>query len=132
MTTLISLIASGVGISVAAESAVKTSTAAMVGCKILDKIPTCRMGQLYASLKNGQVTPSVALKRLVGFSAKNRFYRANRDLGRIFKTEFILQYLSEPELRRRIRRGLLKVEQLHALARDVFYGRRGRINAREL
>jgi hypothetical protein len=31
------------------------------------------------------------------------------------------------ELRRRIRRGLLKVEQLHALARDVFYGRRGRI-----
>jgi TnpA family transposase len=67
----------------------------------------------------------VALKRLVGFSAKNRFYRANRDFGRIFKTEFILQYLSEPELRRRIRRGLLKVEQLHALARDVFYGRRG-------
>jgi Tn3 transposase DDE domain len=67
-----------------------------------------------------------------GFSAKNRFYRANRDLGRIFKTEFILQYLSEPELRRRIRRGLLKVEQLHALARDVFYGRRGRINARKL
>ena len=91
-----------------------------------------RMGQLYASLKKGHVTASVALKRLVGFSAKNRFYRANRDLGRIFKTEFILQYLSEPELRRRIRRGLLKVEQLHALARDVFYGRPGRINAREL
>jgi TnpA family transposase len=61
----------------------------------------------------------------VGFSVKNRFYRANRDLGRIFKTEFILQYLSEPELRGRIRRGLLKVEQLHASARDVFYGRRG-------
>ena len=75
-----------------------------------------RMGQLYASLKTGHVTASVALKRLVGFSAKNRFYRANRDLGRIFKTEFILQYFSEPELRRRIRRGLLKVEQLHALA----------------
>jgi TnpA family transposase len=90
-----------------------------------------RMGQLYASLKTGHVTASVALKRLVGFSAKNRFYRANRDLGRIFKTEFFLQYLSEPELRRRIRRGLLKVEQLHALARDVFYGRRGRIT-REL
>jgi TnpA family transposase len=91
-----------------------------------------RMGQLYASLKTGHVTASVALKRLVAFSGKNRFYRANRELGRIFKTEFILQYLSEPELRGRIRRGLLKVEQLHALARDVFYGRRGRINAREL
>jgi DNA-binding transcriptional LysR family regulator len=44
MTTLISLIASGVGISVVAESAVKTSTAAMVGRKILDKIPTCQIG----------------------------------------------------------------------------------------
>ena len=74
----------------------------------------------------------MALKRLAGFNAKNCFYRANRDLGRIFKTEFILQYMSEPQLRRRIRRGLLKVDELHSLARDVYYGRRGRINAREL
>jgi TnpA family transposase len=91
-----------------------------------------RMGQFYASLERGHTTASVALKRLASCTAKNRFYRANRDLGRIFKTEFLLGYLSEPQLRSRIRRGLLKVEQLHALARDVYYGRRGRINAREL
>ena len=65
-------------------------------------------------------------------SAKNHFYRANRDLGRVFKTEFLLGYRSAPQLRTRIRCGLLKVEQLHALARDVYYGRRGRINAREV
>ena len=41
------------------------------------------------------------------------------DLGRILKTEFLLSYLSEPRLRARIRRGLLKVEQFHALARDI-------------
>jgi TnpA family transposase len=91
-----------------------------------------RMGQFYASLESGHTTASVALKRLASCTAKNRFYRANRDLGRVFKTEFLLGYLSEPQLRARIRRGLLKVEQLHALARDVYYGRRGRINAREL
>jgi TnpA family transposase len=91
-----------------------------------------RMGQFYASLEHGHTTASVALKRLASCTAKNRFYRANRDLGRVFKTEFLLSYLSEPQLRSRIRRGLLKVEQLHALARDVYYGRRGRINAREL
>ena len=91
-----------------------------------------RIGHFYASLEQGHTTASVALKRLSGFNAKNRFYRANRDLGRIFKTEFILQYMSEPQLRRRIRRGLLKVDELHSLARDVYYGRRGRINAREL
>jgi TnpA family transposase len=91
-----------------------------------------RMGQSNASLESGQTTASVALKRLASCTAKNRFYRANRDRGRISKTEFLLGYLSEPQLRARIRRGLLKVEQLNALARDVYYGRRGRINARKL
>jgi len=91
-----------------------------------------RLGHFYASLERGHTTASVALRRLVRYSAKNRFFRANRDLGRVFKTEFILQYLSQPQLRSRIRRGLLKVEELHALARDVFYGKRGRVNAREI
>lgn len=90
------------------------------------------MGHLYASLEAGHATASVVLKRLAGYGGKNELYRAGRDLGRILKTEFILQYMSESTLRGRLRRGLLKVEQLHALARDVFYWRRGRINAREL
>jgi len=55
-----------------------------------------RMGQFYASLASGHTTASVALKRLASYSAKNRFYRANRDLGRIFKTEFILSYCRTP------------------------------------
>jgi TnpA family transposase len=75
-----------------------------------------RMGQFFASFATGQTTASVALKRLVAFGPKNRFYRAVRELGRVFKTEFILNYLDQPDLRRRIRRGLLKGEQLHALA----------------
>ena len=90
------------------------------------------MGHFYASLESGHTTASVALKRLAGFSRKNLFYRANRELGRVFKTEFILQYMSQSPLRRRVRRGLLKGEQLHTLARDVCYGKRGRITARDL
>ena len=69
--------------------------------------------------------------RLVGHGPKNRFYRATRELGRVFKTEFILDYLSQPALRTRIRRGLLKGEQLHALARCVHYGRLGRLDQRD-
>jgi TnpA family transposase len=91
-----------------------------------------RMGRFYASLESGHTTASVALPRLVSCSPKNRFYHTNRDLGRVFKTEFLLRYMSAPKLRAGIRRGLLKVEQLHALARDIHYGWRGRINAREL
>ena len=55
----------------------------------------------------------------------DRFDRATRELGRVFKTEFILDYLSQPALRTRIRRGLLKGEQLDALARCVHYGPTG-------
>jgi hypothetical protein len=64
---------------------------------------------IYVSLKTGHVTASVALKHLVGFSAKNRFYRPNRDLGPILQDRVHSAVLSEPELRRRIRRGLLNL-----------------------
>ncbi len=91
-----------------------------------------RMGHFYASLASGHTTASAALKRLSGFSPKNHFYRANRELGRIFKTENILTYMSDPLLRQKRRGGLLKGEQLHQLARDVAYGKRGKINAKDL
>ena len=90
-----------------------------------------RMGHFYASLESGYTTASVAMKRLNGYTGKNYFYRANRELGRIFKTEHILSYLSDGPLRQRTRRGLLKGEQLHTLARDLNYGKRGRLNKRD-
>lgn len=91
-----------------------------------------RMGHFYASLETGHVTASTALKRLAGFSDQNHFYRANREFGRIIKTENILEYMTDPVLRQNRRRGLLKGEQIHQLARDVAYGKRGKISAREL
>ncbi len=91
-----------------------------------------RMGYFYASLASGHATASTALKRLTGFSPKNHFYRASRELGRIFKTENILNHMCNPLFRQNRRRGLLKGEQLHQLARDVAYGKRGRITARDL
>ena len=91
-----------------------------------------RIGQFYAAFPAGHATASAALQRLNRFQASNRFYAANRELGRALKTEFVLQYMSEPQLRAKVRRGLLKVEQLHALAGAVYYGQRGRISAREL
>lgn len=91
-----------------------------------------RMGQFYASLESGHTTTSTALQRLAGYSGKNHFYRANRELGRIFKTEHLLRYMSDPLARQQIRRGLLKSEEVHALARQVAYGKQGRLTARDL
>ena len=67
-----------------------------------------------------------------GYTENNYFYRANRELGRIFKTEHILQYMSDKSLRKRTRRGLLKGEQLHALSRDLNYGKRSTLSTQDL
>jgi len=91
-----------------------------------------RMGQFFASFAAGHTTASVALKRLLACGPRNHFYRAVRELGRVYKTLFILEYLTAPALRRRVRRGLLKGEQLHALARHVHYGKQGQTDGRNL
>ena len=90
-----------------------------------------RMRQFYASLESGHTNASVAQTPCLMHRQEPLLPGQSRS-GPGFKTEFLLSYLSEPPLGSRIRKGLLKVEQLHALARDVYYGRRGRINAREL
>ena len=91
-----------------------------------------RMGHFYASLKAGHVTASTALKRLTGHTEKNLFYKANLNLGRVLKTEHILLWMADPLKRKRTRKGLLKVEQIHQLARDITYGNRGRFKGKSL
>lgn len=91
-----------------------------------------RMGQFYASFESGRTTASTAMRRLASFSEKNNFYKANRDFGRIIKTENILLHMVDPVLRERRRRGLLKTEQLHQLSREVSYAKHGKITGREL
>ena len=91
-----------------------------------------RMGQFYASLEAGHVTASIALKRLTAFTEKNHFHRANVELGRILKTEHILSWMTDPQKRKRTRKGSLKVEQIHQLARDITYGNRGRLKGKSL
>ena len=90
-----------------------------------------RMGWFYASMASGHTTASNAMRRLASFSDKNRFYKANREFGRVIKTENILKYMADPSLREKRRRGLLKTEQLHQLSREVAYGKHGKIKARE-
>jgi TnpA family transposase len=90
------------------------------------------MGRFYASLERGHATASTALKRLAGLSEQNSFYCANREYGRVLKTENILESMSDPVLRKNRRRGLLKGEQIHQLARDIAYAKRGKVPARDL
>ena len=55
---------------------------------------------------------------------------ALREVGRIERTLFILQWLQSKELRRRVQAGLNKGEARNALARAVFFNRLGEIRDR--
>jgi hypothetical protein len=90
-----------------------------------------RMGQFFASCAAGHTTASVGLKRRLACGPRQHFDRAVRELGRLYKTRFLLASLTVPALRRRVRHGLLEGEQRHACARQVPYGKQGQADGRD-
>ncbi|GIP64602.1 hypothetical protein J32TS6_31570 [Virgibacillus pantothenticus] len=53
-------------------------------------------------------------------------------MGRIEKTIFILNYISDETLRRKIQRGLNKGEAMNGLARAIFFGKQGELRERTI
>jgi TnpA family transposase len=86
--------------------------------------------RLKASIETGAVVPSVILRKLAVAGAGNVLSRALRALGRIERTLFTLQWLSDPALRQRSHAGLNKGEASNALRRAVFFHRQGEIRDR--
>jgi len=86
--------------------------------------------RLAASIKQGTVTASLMLRKLGSYPRQNGLALALRELGRIERTLFILDWLQSVELRRRVQAGLNKGEARNALARAVFFYRLGEIRDR--
>ena len=86
--------------------------------------------RLATSIKQGTVTASLMLRKLGGYPRQNGLAIALRELGRIERTLFILDWLQNVELRRRVNAGLNKGEARNALARAVFFNRLGEIRDR--
>ncbi len=86
--------------------------------------------RLKASIEAGTVLPSTILRKLAAAGPANALSRALRALGRIERTLFTLQWLSDPELRQRSHAGLNKGEASNALRRAVFFHRQGEIRDR--
>jgi TnpA family transposase len=86
--------------------------------------------RLATSIKHGSVTASLMLRKLGAYLRQNGLAVALRELGKVERTLFLLQYISSPELRRRIHVGLNKGEAKNALARAVFFNRLGELRDR--
>ena len=88
--------------------------------------------RLTQSISEGKVSASLIMGKLGSYARQNTLATALREMGRIEKTIFLLDYISDKPLRRRIQRGLNKGEFMNALARAIFFGKRGELREREL
>ncbi|EEW2580811.1 Tn3 family transposase [Escherichia coli] len=87
--------------------------------------------RLATSIKQGTVTASLMLKKLASYPKQNGLAKALREIGRIERTLFMLDWFRDPALRRRVQAGLNKGEARNALARAVFMHRLGEIRDRK-
>lgn len=78
------------------------------------------------------VSASLIMGKLGSYARQNSLATALREMGRIEKTIFILDYISSETLRRKIHRGLNKGEAMNSLARSIFFGKRGELRERAL
>ena len=83
--------------------------------------------RLVASLKAGTVLPSAMLRKLAAYERQNQLDLALREIGRVERTLFMLDWLESPALRRRCQAGLNKSEQRHFLTQAICTFKQGRI-----
>jgi TnpA family transposase len=80
-----------------------------------------------ASMKAGHVAPSAMLRKLAAYERQNQLDVALKEIGKIERTFFMLDWLENPDLRRRCQAGLNKSEQRHVLTQAICTFRQGRI-----
>ena len=86
--------------------------------------------RVVASIRTGTVTASIIMRQLAAYPRQNGDAAALRELGRLERTLFTLDWISDPELRRDTGQELNKGEARNSLARAVFIHRLGEIRDR--
>ena len=77
------------------------------------------------SLKKRTAPAHIIVQRLTNSYPSDRLSKAFTNLDRIIKTQYILRYLTDPELRRTVQIQLNKGEYRHKLPRRVFFAEQG-------
>ncbi len=86
------------------------------------------MLQVILSIKSGKITPSTLLRKLNNYSHKNKLYQSFRELGRVIRTVFLLQYISDIKLRQQITASTNKMEAYNGFSKFFFFGGEGIIS----
>lgn len=83
--------------------------------------------RLVASIKLKHTTASTLLRRLNSYSQQHPLYQAIKEFGKVVRTLFLLRYMDDEMLRKRINQQNNKTENSHQFARAVFYANNGEI-----
>jgi TnpA family transposase len=86
--------------------------------------------RVIASIRTGTVTASLIMRQLASHPRQNGVAAAIRELGRLERTLFTLDWIDDPELPRAAGQELNKGEARNSLARAVFIHRLGEIRDR--
>ncbi|NEU14985.1 Tn3 family transposase [Methylobacterium sp. BTF04] len=88
------------------------------------------LARMAVSIRSGTVTASAMLKRLSAYPRQNGLAVALREVGRLERAVFMLNWLRDLDLRRRTQAGLNKGEARNALARAIFFCQLGELRDR--
>lgn len=88
----------------------------LIACHLPDML------QVAQSIRAGRISPSTILRKLGTASRKNKLYFAFRELGRVVRTIFLLEYISNDELRQVIQAAQNKCEGFNNFAQWAYFG----------
>ena len=80
------------------------------------------MFRVALSIKAGKLKPSTILRKLGTNSRKNKLFQAFSELGGALRTRFLLQYLSQADLRTSIHAAINKSETFNKFAKWLSFG----------
>ena len=86
------------------------------------------VGRLIESIHCGKVKASLILNKINSYSRNNGVAKGLKEIGRILKTKYILEYYSSELLRKEVQKMLNKGEAINSVGRLMFFGKNGRLN----
>jgi len=86
------------------------------------------MLRVVISIQKGKIKASAVLRKLCSKSRKNKLYFAFRELGRVERTVFLLNYINDSEMRRMIQAATCKSEEFNQLISWLRFGGGGVIS----
>lgn len=105
----------------------------LVGGKIREELIVANWPDLFrcaATMAAGKIKPSQLLRKLASYPRQNDLAVALREVGRVERTLFIIEWILDTDMQRRAQIGLNKGEAHHALKNALRIGRQGEIRDR--